>query len=454
MRQHDIPDAVGFGQSILSDSLARRPGLLLLLLLLLLPLPGMAAPCAQQNAAILAPIHIVDVEHGRVRRHRGLLISEGRIVSEFRARHTAQFARRYPAALRIDGAGAYAMPGLFDMHVHALWDAQVAEPFLREFLRQGITSVRDMGGVLEIASHTRAAIHRCDYLAPNLWYAGTFLDGPEPVDPAMSLALANPAQARTAVRQLHRSGVDFLKVYSMLAPELLEVVLDEATTLGLPVVGHVPATAPTSTPVFRLASVEHLAIEVGGICPSARRRTCGPILRRLVRHRVAQTPTLIAREVSTRIAQDGFVDPPAFAALPAVVQAYWSAERSRSVARASAAWQADRATSMAHSRWLLRALSRQGAILLAGSDAGTPYLFPGTSLHEELALLVQSGLAPRQALMAATEAPARFLRRDDLGRLKPGAVADLVLLDGNPLQDIMWTRAIRAVFRAGIRVAR
>ena len=300
-----------------SGSRATRPHYLvvwLLLNLLLWPLPSVAASCVQQMAAILAPVHIVDVEGGSVRRNRGLLMAEGRIVAEFRAGHVEQFARRYPAAVRFDGAGAYAMPGLFDMHVHALWDAQVAEPFLREFLRQGVTSVRDMGGVLEVASSTRAAIARCDYLAPNLWYAGTFLDGPEPVDPAMSIALANPAQARTAVRRLHLGGVDFIKVYSMLAPEILEVVVDEATTLGLPVAGHVPANAPISKPVFRLASVEHLAIEVGGYCPSSDHRTCRPILRRLVQHRVAQTPTLIAREVSTRIAKDGFVDPPAFAA--------------------------------------------------------------------------------------------------------------------------------------------
>ena len=68
--------------------------------------------------------------------------------------------------------------------------------------------------------------------------------------------------------------------------------------------------------------------------------------------------------------------------------------------------------------------------------------------------MVESGLAPRQALIAATLAPARFLRRDDLGRIQPGAVADLVLVAGNPLQDITQTRAIRAVFRAGIRVER
>jgi imidazolonepropionase-like amidohydrolase len=99
----------------------------------------------------------------------------------------------------------------------------------------------------------------------------------------------------------------------------------------------------------------------------------------------------------------------------------------------------------------LQALHRAGVAILAGSDAPNPGTTHGASLHRELELLVAAGLTPAEALRAATSAPADGFRIDDRGRIRPGARADLVLVEGDPTADIMATRAIRAVWKRGVR---
>ena len=405
---------------------------------------ALAAVCAQANACpsteqVLAPVHVVDVEAGVVRRERALVISGGRIVAESAASVAS-------GATRTDGRGAYVIPGLWDMHVHALWDASVPEPFFRMFLDAGVTSLRDMGGNLKVAVAARAGADGCS-LQPHFWFAGPFLDGPQPVDPALSIALRTPQDGQAAVHMLKRQGVDFLKVYSLVPGDVFAAILDEAERAGLPVAGHLPGSVKVSDPnVRRMASIEHLAIELGGLCTFDDPAACGPVFDALINAGVAMTPTLIARETSTRMADKDFR--PTYAGLPPAVRSYWESSLNLTAGRDDA-WRAQRKVSLAHARRMTRELARRNAVLLGGSDAGTPFVVPGASLHDELALMVEAGLSPLEALRAATVAPARFMKRADMGRIAPGAVADLVLLSGNPLDDIRNTRRIVGVYVNG-----
>lgn len=405
---------------------------------------ALATVCAQANACpstdqVLAPVHVVDVEAGVVRRERALVISGGRIVAESAASVAS-------GATRTDGRGAYVIPGLWDMHVHALWDASVPEPFFRMFLDAGVTSLRDMGGDLKVAVAARAGADGCS-LQPHFWFAGPFLDGPQPVDPALSIALRTPQDGQAAVRMLKRQGVDFLKVYSLVPGDVFAAILDEAERAGLPVAGHLPGSVKVSDPnVRRMASIEHLAIELGGLCTFDDPAACGPVFDALINAGVAMTPTLIARETSTRMADKDFR--PTYEGLPPAVRSYWESSLNLTAGRDDA-WRAQRKVSLAHARRMTRELARRNAVLLGGSDAGTPFVVPGASLHDELALMVEAGLSPLEALRAATVAPARFMKRADMGRIAPGAVADLVLLSGNPLDDIRNTRRIVGVYVNG-----
>lgn len=399
-----------------------------------------ARECLPPAEFVLAPVHVVDVEAGAVRRDRALVLSGGRIVAETASVDVA------PNTKRSDARGAYVIPGLWDMHVHALWDASVPAPFFRMFLEAGVTSVRDMGGDLKVALSTRATTGACS-VAPNLWFAGPFLDGPEPVDPSLSIALRTPQEGRAAIRMLKRQGVDFVKVYSLVPADVFATVLDEADRAGLTVAGHLPGAVKGTDPAVRkMASIEHLAIELGGFCAHDDLAACDPVFDALVSAGVALTPTLIARETSTRMADAAFRS--SYEGMPPAVRSYWQ-KSLRAATGHDDAWRAQRSVSLAHARWMTRELARRKAVLLAGSDAGTPFLVPGASLHEELALLVEAGLSPLQALRAATIAPARFMKRGDMGRIAPGAVADFVLLSANPLDDIRNARRIVDVFVGG-----
>ncbi len=392
---------------------------------------------------MVAPVHVVDVEAGVVRRDRALVISGGRIVAE-------SAANAVQGGKSADGNGAYVIPGLWDMHVHALWDASVPEPFFRMFLEAGVTSLRDMGGDLKVAVAARTGGGSCS-AQPHFWFAGPFLDGPQPVDPALSIALRTPQDGQAAVRMLKRQGVDFLKVYSLVPGDVFTAILDEAELAGLPVAGHLPGDVKVSDRnVRRMASIEHLAIELGGLCAFDDQAACGPVFDALIHAGVAMTPTLIARETSTRMADADFR--PSYEGLPPAVRSYWESSL-RTAGGHDDAWRAKRRVSLEHARWMTRELARRKAVLLTGSDAGTPFVVPGASLHEELALMVEAGLSPLEVLRAATVVPARFMKRADMGRIAPGAVADLVLLSGNPLEDIRNTRRVVGVYLQGRLVA-
>ena len=409
--------------------------------------------CARPQDVVLAPVNIVDVERRTVRYSRALFLSGGRIVRE--SASTRVPGSRWRRAALINGYDAYVIPGLWDMHVHALWDTSVPQPFFQMFLANGITAVRDMGGDVDVALATRARINACEIKGPHMWFAGPFLDGPQPVDPSLSIALSSPSDARSAVRMLRRQRVDFIKVYSLVPADVFAAIVDEASKRGLRAAGHLPVEVPPNSPfALRMASIEHLAIETGGYCPANNRAACAPIFDALVRAHVAQTPTLIVRETSTQIATDVFREPQSLQAMPEVVRSYWRTQRQHAMSRATKEWRAERVISLAHARWMTGELSKRGAIVLAGTDAGTPYVIPGKSLHDELALLVEAGLSPLEALRAATLEPARFMNRRDMGVIAPGAVADFVLLSANPLENIHNTRTISGVFMGGAPVAR
>ena len=184
--------------------------------------PARAENCAPPHDTVLTHVNVVDVERGIVRKDRALVLSKGRIATEVSA--IGLVAEIAPGAERVDGAGAFVIPGLWDMHVHTLWNRDVPEPFFRLFLRSGVTAVRDMGGDLQVGLETRGRIESCTSSAPHVWFPGPFLDGPQPVDPSLSIALSTPDEGRAAVKMLRGRGVDFIKVYSLIPPDVFDAV--------------------------------------------------------------------------------------------------------------------------------------------------------------------------------------------------------------------------------------
>jgi len=355
----------------------------------------------------------------------------------------------------VDGSGKFLIPGLWDFHVHALFDPEAARTFLPRFVAAGVTGIRDMGGSLEVLRAVRWALLAGTLVGPRIVAAGAVIDGPEPVDPSVSIAVGDSATASAALDSLVRAGADFVKVYTLLPREVYFVLLREAWRRGLTVAGHVPESVSVREAADSgQRSIEHLRDEVEPLCARAADPSCSRLLDTLRARGTWLVPTLVVLRVKAILDDSSLVRDPRLGAVPPFVRGGWEGIRERAQERPADYWRERRARFFDELA-LTGAAWRAGVPLLAGTDAGALFTYPGSSLHDELVQLVRAGLTPAAALRAATLDPARFLgAADSMGTVAAGKVADLVLLDADPLADIRNTQRIAAVVLRGRRLDR
>jgi imidazolonepropionase-like amidohydrolase len=425
------------------------------------------ASARQTPPLYITHVSVVDVIGGRAQPDQTVEI-RGRAIASIAAADRV----RIPGDARVvDGRGKYLIPGLWDMHVHLGWPPGAAQIFLPMLVANGILGARDMHSELPIIIGIRRAIANGAQIGPRLIVAGPALDGPNSYLPAARI-VHTPDEARDAVRQLKAAGVDFIKVYSSLPRDLYLAIVSEAKRERIPFVGHVPyAMTAAEASDARQLSLEHLTeVDVGtssdeakikaeeleavaqkrGSIPDAARlratydsAKATALFERFRRNGTWQVPTLIVfhgpgeHAASAKVAGDSLL-----AYIPKVLRDLWNSMPAEFNARIGALGEF-------HSD-LVGQINRAGVPILAGTDFPNPWVYPGFSLHDELGLLVRAGLTPAEALRTATINPARFLGlTDSLGVVAKGKVADLVLLDGNPLDDIANTKRISAVIQGG-----
>jgi imidazolonepropionase-like amidohydrolase len=271
--------------------------------------------------------------------------------------------------------------------------------------------------------------------------AGAVLDGKTPGAPG-AISTSDADRVGRAVARLKQEGAEFVKVYSLLSRDAYFAVAIEAYRLNLPFVGHVPeAVSVEEAADAGQRSIEHLH----------RLRLTGSerddAFRQLVLNGTWIVPT-----IADTAAMNG---DPRDARLKFIPPAVWRQWDPREDMRSKEESGVDRKSArQADQRDLeiVGELRRAGVRILAGTDTASsnPYTFPGFSLHDQLALLVQAGLTPMEALQTATVEAARFLSREnEIGTVQPDRQADLVLLDADPLADIHNTRKINAVVVGG-----
>jgi imidazolonepropionase-like amidohydrolase len=340
------------------------------------------------------------------------------------------------------------------MHVHLSYARSSALPLL---VANGVTSVRDMGSSLAELDRWRTQIADQTVIGPMIFRAGPILNGREFNE--FQLAIGSAVEARMAVRTLQKAGVDFIKLHRQTSREAYLAAADEARSIGIPFAGHVPVTmTPGEASDARPASIEHTVTLFEGTFASANEGK--DLAAAIARWRTSEADALFARFVSNHTPVDATL-----IALEHMARQYEAGSpdpRSRYIARSARALgekstppAADWPRLAREQQPFLRELElvtgqmqRAGVTVLAGSD--TSFLHPpGFSLHDELALLVRSGLTPADALRAATINAARLFPASNAGRIAAGAVADLILLDGNPLDDIRRTQQIAAVVARG-----
>lgn len=394
-----------------------------------------------------------------------------------------------PGAQILDGTGKFLIPGLVDMHLHLTGAGEPSgshEFFIPLLLANGITTVRDMGGYLEYLVPLRKEIDEGKRLGPQIFFSGPYLDGKPPsFQPA--LVVTNAAEASKDIHSLVEHGVDFIKVQSILSRTAYFAIADICRREHLTFVGHVPdrVTAAEASDAGQ-RSIEHLTCELRA-CSSDESRLlreeffnprkqqssaqsharevawqrellrtysdnkAAALIDKFVRNQTWQVPTLILLQ------KDAYPTPESDPSHDArrkyiprhFLEGWVKGARARDKGTSPAEF-ALRKALLAKSIQFVGIMEAAGVRIMAGTDSAAPYVFPGSSLHDELALLVQAGLTPMQALQAATKNPAEFLGKlETQGTVEPGKIADLVLLDANPLDDIRNTQKIRAVFVRG-----
>ena len=455
-----------------------RTTLLLVVTLLAEAMPTTAVT-AQERAVdlLITGATVVDVRSGRLLTERTIAIRGDSILSV-----TGPGESRDPTARRvIDARGKFVIPGLSDSHVHfGGGPALVAENrnLLPLYVAHGVTVVRDAAADLSGSVLAwRDSIARGQLRGPTIYTSGPKLEGIESVWPG-DLEVGSRAEVDAALDSLQTLRVDFVKLTdNTLDPSLFLYALGEIRRRGLESSAHVPQPIAVRDAVDAgLGSIEHLSYAIKAGSPReaelSRARADGRIPARVTpEDAVARFDSATAMETYRLMARRGTAITPTL--LISRTLAYLDREDHRSddylryigpglratyrgrverAARDDSAAVARRHRVYEFSSAKLPLLQRAGVLILAGTDAGflNSYVYPGIGLHDELELLVEAGLSPLQALQAATLTGARFLgRQERAGTVERGRVADLVLLDRDPLRDIRATRDIHAVVLRG-----
>ena len=397
----------------------------------------------------------------------------------------------------LDGSGKFAIPGLWDMHVHLAMrpEPRVAEEvILPLLLAHGVVGVRDMGGPLDRVLALKEGVTTGTVTGPRILTPGPFIDGPGEAAPFFRRP-ADAAGANAEVQSLQTAGVDFIKAQSGLSPDMHKALAAAARGRRLALAGHIPV-AMTAEDVFASGqrSVEHISpalvgdglllfacssqaaeliAEVRAIEAARGSATAASVAKReaALRARAVATydparaqalgaslkgrdvwivPTLVwsASLRPTAASENGSRLPMEF--VPRALRTRWTERRKAYIAQVGDEGMTAAAALADVSARAVRDLQAAGAKILAGTDAFDAFVIPGHSLHQELQLMVKGGMSPAQALRSATAEAAAY--RGTLateGTIERGKRADLLILDGNPIADIANITRIHTVVAGG-----
>jgi imidazolonepropionase-like amidohydrolase len=429
---------------------------------------GLAQSTADNPILVIAHVNIVDVASGTIHPNETVVVEKDRIIQVGKAVAIHSSRKQH----LIDGRGKYLIPGLWDMHVHTMfgdWIPGSKEVSLPLFVANGVTGVRDMGGNLDTLLAWRKEIAAGTLIGPTMVIAGPMLDGPKPRFPD-SVQVTSPEQARKTVDDLKAKGADFIKVQSFILRDEYFAVAEEAKKQHLDLVGHVPDVIRASeasdagqksiehlTGVFEGCSTREDDFLKGPKTPkqfldSYDETRCSALIAQFARNHTWQVPTLVWERGQWLVDVIDYSQDPELKYAPV----YWQ-KKSWPVFTKSIIAELDTDPVAARRQFVqkeldvVKAMNKAGVQFMAGTDtAAAVAVLPGSSLHTELEYFVEAGLTPAESLRTATLNPAIFLGQEaDRGTVAKGKIADLVLLDANPLADIHNTRRISAVILNG-----
>ncbi len=365
-------------------------------------------------------------------------------------------------ALVIDAKGKYLMPGLAEMHAHVppTDDLQAIKDVLLLFTANGVTSIRSMLGH-PLHLEVRSKIKSGEILGPRLYTSGPSFSG---------ASVKTPEEGIEKVRSQKKAGYDFMKMHPGITRNNFEAIVKTAKEENMPFAGHVSfGVGVWRSAEAGYATIDHLDGIIEAMMPRLDTLTeaeaglfglyvghnadvtrLDKILKTIKDNNVwiVPTQTLAEHWQSPKRTSEDLLSWPEMKYMDQSTLDGWA--RSKNSTMKNAQYKPEQVLKFIDvRRRIIRECHRQGVGLLLGSDAPQVFSVPGFSLKHELNYLVQSGLTPYEALQTGTVNIGKFFKNDNLGVIKTGALADLVLLDANPLKDINAVGSVQGVMLDG-----
>jgi imidazolonepropionase-like amidohydrolase len=402
-------------------------------------------PLARNNtgAVILEGATVIDGTGALPRPNTTLIINGSKIM--YASNNTANnyYHNSSAADNVINLTGKYIIPGLFDMHAHVAnvrknsYNQSESEYMLRMLLTHGVTTVRNTGGPTEQSVALRENVSEGKIVGPQIFTAGQLLNTPQVPIPFVEKQVQTEQDVRQEVRNQVATGVDYIKLYVGLSPELVKAAINEAHSNGIKIIGHLYLTSWTDAANLGIDALTH-GIPVSPFLLSEANQQKfleagdhpfnhflwldlvdlnGPeineMMEALVNNDIPVDPTLGIYEAMIK------EEPQNQYLWPKVLQ-------------------------------LTKMLYDNGVTILSGTDIPNFDLVPGSSLHHELEILVEAGISPLEVIKIATRNGAQALGiENDVGTIEPGKQADMIILSDNPVDEISNTKKIEAVINNG-----
>jgi amidohydrolase family protein len=418
----------------------------------------------QESSLVIQRCALFDPQRGEMLPERTIVIRGDSIAAV--AAH-GEKAELPAGATVIDGRGKFVLPGLIDAHVHLVHVLDYAhvtgDEVLPLYLAAGVTSVRSTGEELVAATLVArwAATH--PESSPRVFTCSPLLDADPPIHRDIGRAVTDPKQVPAVLDEVQRWNATTVKIYAGTGRDVGRAIIDESHRRKLFVTAHLGNYSAQHAVADGIDGLEHIWSVFNYIIPPEVARQpghrgnldltsplCEELVAELARRKVYVDPTLAVFRNMILLSDVPEVSGHSDNALaPRRLREFWPVYLKRTGCPQGGPL-ADRQREFAKFQELTGKLYRAGVPLLAGTDAPEPQVTPGFSMHQELEMLVESGLPPAAALKAATLHNAQALRQEErLGLIAPGKLADLVILSANPLDDIRHTRQIESVIRGG-----
>jgi hypothetical protein len=422
----------------------------------------------QSTSVVIEGCSVFDPEQGKMLEDRVIVVRGARIVAVAFQKDKPEI----PAdALLIDGRGRFAIPGLIDAHVHLVHVLDFAnvtgDEVLPLYLAAGVTSVRSAGDEIVAATLVARSADAHPDWSPRVFTCTPLLDADPPIHRDIGRAVTDPGQVAAALDEMKRWNVTTAKIYAGTARPVGRTIIQEGHRRGLFVTAHLGAYSAQDAVADGVDGLEHIWSVFNYVIPPEmagraghRGRVdlanplCESLVAELARRKTFVDPTLVVFRNMILLPDIPQVrDHPDNTMAPRRLRDFWTIYLKRANCPQGGELD-DRRREFVKFQELTGKLYRAGVRLQVGTDSPEPNVTPGFSLHQELEMLVESGMPPAAALRAATLQNATSIKQQNhLGTIAPGMLADIVLLTANPLEDIRHTRRIELVIRGG-RVCR